>query len=259
MRNTWVLWTMLGSFACAIATSCATTPAPSRKLTSTERAKMHLALAAAALQEKDATGALLALADAEKEDATIPELHYIRSLAFYTRGDMSAALQAAKKALALKPDYGDAGNAVGKLLLDSGRYEEAIPFLSRAAENQLYRDNYQPLTNLGVLHYKRGEMKKAETYLNRAITAAPDRSCVAYYYRGHLRLKESRFKDATRDYDQATRKFCASFADAHLAHGIALEYSKQYDQARKKYLEIQSRYPETELAEKAMNRLRALP
>ena len=34
---------------------------------------------------------------------------------------------------------------------------------------------------------------------------------------------------------------------------------KQYDQARKKYLEIQSRYPETELADKAMNRLRALP
>jgi Tfp pilus assembly protein PilF len=220
---------------------------------------MHIALAIASLQEKDPSGALMALKDAEAEDSKVPELHYTRSLAFYVKGDMNAALTAAKKALEYRPDYGDAMNAVGKLLLDQGRYDEAIPYLTKAAENPLFRESFQSMTNLGVLHYKRGELRKAEVYLDRAIAASPDRSCVAHYYRGHLRLKESRFKEATRDYDQATRRFCAAFADAHFAYGIALEYSKQYDKARKKYLEIQSRYPETEVAEKALTRLRALP
>ena len=84
-------------------------------------------------------------------------------------------------------------------------------------------------------------------------------SCVAYYYRGHLNLRENRFKEASRDYEHATQKFCAGFADAHFALGVAYLRNKQYDLARKKFLEIKQRYPNTEMADQAMDRLRYIP
>jgi Tfp pilus assembly protein PilF len=260
MRRQWVGFVIIVALSCM--SSCATSSrsgSSGRQLTPTDRAKLHLAVASAALSEKDSHGALVSLADAEREDPKLADVHFTRSLALFMKGELDGALASARRALELDPNHRDAQNALGKLLLDRGRYDEAIPHLRRAAEDPLFGENYQPMTNLGVLYYKRGQLSQSETYLNKAISSAPDRACVAYYYRGHLRLKESRFKEAARDYDQATRRFCASFGDAHFAQGIALEYSKQYDQARKKYLEIQSRYPDTELAEKALNRLRALP
>jgi Tfp pilus assembly protein PilF len=247
---------MLLALGLVLSTGCASGP---RKLSSTEKARLYLDVAAAALQEGDATSALANLISAEKEDSSLPEIYHAKAIAFYLKQDLPTAVVEVSKAVRMKPDYSDAHNTLGKILLDLGKFDQAIPHFEKAAKDPLYRDSFKPLTNLGVLHYKRGELGKSEENLNRAISAGTDKACIAYYYRGHLRLKQSKFRDAIRDYDNATRKFCASFADAHFALGIAYEYAKQYGQARKKYVEVQKRYPATKLADQAMDRLRGLP
>jgi TolA-binding protein len=110
-----------------------------------------------------------------------------------------------------------------------------------------------------MLLVRRGNLPQAEQYFTRSIQGFPAASCIAYYYRGHLRMKASRLKEAIKDYDQASQKACAGFADAQLALGMAYEQSKQYQLARKKYVEIQSRYPNTAAAEQAVSHLRYLP
>lgn len=238
---------------------CATTNSEKKVLSHTERAQMLIEIANGALAENDPTGALQSLMAAEKEDNQLPELYHSKGLAFYGKHDLNSAIVAVRRAVELKSDYSDANSTLGKLLIDAGKGSEAEPFLNQAANDPLYREAYKPLTNLGVLYYRRGELTRAEGFLSRAIESAPMVACVAFYYRGHIRLSESRLQDAVKDYDNAAKRVCANFADAHLAMGIAYERGKQYDLARKKYLEIQNRYPNTKVAEQAVTHLRLLP
>ncbi len=239
------------------ATGCST-PAK-RELSSQDRARLHVEIANGALLEGDPTGALQSLARAEAEDPRIPELHHSRSLAFAARKERAAAIASARRAVELKPDYSDANNTLGKLLLDEGSLGEAQVYLLRASGDPLYREAYKPKTNLGILHYRRGELTDAEARFQEAITLAPQIACVARYYMGHIHSKQGRLKAAIQDYDLATRRQCANFADAHYALGIAYQLDHQYEQARKKYLEVQNRFPDAPVSVHAIQQLRSIP
>src|SRR5262245_40822371 len=198
------------SLVCATSVACLTsacsttrsrtgpegTPVTRKEPTRTERARMLIEIANSALVEGDSIGALENLMRAEKEDAKLPELYHSMALAYYMKHDTSSALEKARKAVELKQDYSDANNNLGKLLMDSGKTDQSIAPLMAAAKDPVYRDVYKPLTNLGILHYRQGSYDRAETFLSNAIQEAPAVACVAYYYRGHLRLRESRFSDA---------------------------------------------------------------
>ena len=224
-----------------------------------ERARLWVDVGNASLLEGDPTGALEAFYKAKAEDDSLPELHYGIAMAFYFKRDLNQAMSEMQTSLKLKPDYSDANNAYGKFLIEKGDSKSAIPYLSKAIKDPLYRDAFKARTNLGIAYYKIGQYPDAESQLSEAIVTNPNNACVALYYRGHVRLRDSRFKEAIADYDKATRKLCARFGEAHVALGIAYIDSKKYDLARKKFLEVQDQYPGTKFAEQAMNYLRKLP
>jgi type IV pilus assembly protein PilF len=231
---------------------------PPKKISDTERARLFLEAANASLAESDPTGALQNLVTAEKLDPSNAEVFHSKALAYHAKGDLPSSVTAARRAVALMPNYSDANNTLGKLLMDAGSPAQAEAPLLRAASDPLYRDSYKPNTNLGILYYRLGKLKKAGEHLDKAVAEAPAYACVAYYYRGHLRLKEGDFARAAVEYDRATQKVCANFADAHLALGIAYERGKQFDRARKTFLSIRDSFPNTKVAEQAMERLRYL-
>ena len=212
-----------------------------------------------ALLEGDPIGALQSLNQAETQDHQLPELHHSKALAYYARKDLASAVQSAKKAIEIKPNYSDANNTLGKLLLDLGKDQEAMAPLTLAANDPTYRESYKAWTNLGILKFNRGEYVQSEFYFSRAILDSPLQACIAYYYRGQIKTKELKLNDAIQDYTQATKKLCARFGDARLALGTALQKNRQYDDARKTFLEIQKLYPNTKLAEQALDYLKYLP
>lgn len=230
-----------------------------KELTKTERARLLVEVANGAIAENDPTGALQSLARAEQEDDSLPELYHSRALAYHQKKDMPQALVAAQKAVKLKSDYSEANNTLGKLLMDVGKVEDAQVYLKRAASDALFRESYKAWTNLGILKYRAGDYLESEVFLKRAIQDSPVLSCIAHYYQGHIEMKNARLSEAIKEYDQATRKSCANFADAHLALGIAYQKNKQYDRARKAFVEIQQRYPNTDLASQALDHLKYLP
>lgn len=248
---------VIATFALLTISACSSMP--ESKVTGADRARMLVEIANGAIAEGDPTGALQNLARAEAEDDSLPELHHSKALAYHLRREPAKAIQCARRALELKPEYADANNTLGKLLLDDGKLTDAEAPLMIAAENPLYEEAFKPLTNLGILHYRQNQWEKSQSYFDRAILASPQAACIAYYYRGHLELKQSQFNEAVRDYQQASRKLCTGFLDAHLALGIAYERGRQYSEARKKFLEIQQRYPNTKVAEQAVSHLRTLP
>lgn len=239
---------------------CATSEtAPPKSYTNTEKARMIIEIANGALAEGDATGALQNLARAEQLDEQLPELHHSRALAFYVKNDLKSAIQAAKRSVELKPNYADANNTLGKLLMDAGRDDEAEKPLQIAANDALYREAFKALTNLGILSYRQNKLEAAQKYVDRAISEAPAAACVAYYYRGHIDLKKNNLKEAVESYSKATKKSCAQFGEAYLALGLAYQQDRQYPLARRTFLDIQKRYPNTKLAERAIEQLRFLP
>jgi Tfp pilus assembly protein PilF len=242
----------------ALALGCA--GESTQKVTPEEKAMMLIQAASGAIQEGDAISALQYLNQAERTGGEdLAELHHVRAIAYYMKKDTKTALESEKKAIELNPDFSAANNTYGKLLLDAGRVHEAEKYLKLAAKDPLYREAFKANTNLGILYYRNGNHSESMARLNKAIEESPSTACVAYYYRGHLNLQIGNFKKAAKDYDKATQRICGGFADAHLALGIAYARDKQYDKARKKFLDVKSIFPDTKVAEQAMEQLRYLP
>lgn len=229
------------------------------KLTDEEKARLYIEAANASLNEGDPTTALQQIMTAERFDANLPEEHHTKALIFVAKHDLGTAIIEARKAVQLDPKFSAANNTLGKLLMDIGRPDEAIKPLQTSAQDPLYAEAYKPWTNLGILFYRRMDWAQANHDFNRAIEESPQAACIAYYYRGHIALQRGKLRSAIEDYELASKRYCAGFAEAHLALGIAYEREKQYDRARKIYLEIQDRFGSSHVAEQAMNHLKYLP
>ena len=231
---------------------------PKKEITAKERAQLILDVANGALVEGDGTGALQLLVQVQALDSTLPGLHHSKALAYHLKGDNESAIEEARLAVQLDPKYSDANDTLGKLLMDEGKYDEAIPFLVKSAKDPLYRDAYKPYTNLGILYYRTAKYPKAKEALDRAILSSRERACVAYYYRGHIALQDQRRTDAIHDYKQASAGFCTSFAEAHLALGMAYEGIGKVDEARHVFLDIRDHFPSSEASAKAIEHLRGI-
>ncbi len=227
--------------------------------TQEERMQMMFEIGNAALKEGDPIGALEQFFKIEQEKPNWAELRLAMALAYYAKNDFTQALHEARKSVSIKPNYSEANNTLGKFLLDAGKYQEASQYLRKALEDPLYRETYKTNTNMGILHYRLGEIAKAQNYFDKATATNPLNSCIAYYYKGHILLKKNNFSEAIRNYQKATDKFCTQFMEGHLALGIAYERSGQYHMARKKFLEIKDRFPNSKFADEAINRLAYLP
>ncbi len=224
-----------------------------------EKANIMVDAARAALSENDPTSALIHLNEAEKYDGKSREVAFVRALAFYKKSDLSNALTSARQAVALNPTNSAGNNLLGKILLDQGQLSDAEKYLQKAARDPLNPESYLAKTNLGILYYRSSKWVQSETQFNSAISDNAQMACVAYYYRGHLKLKKEKFQSAISDYDLASKNYCGNFPEAHLALGIAFTKSKRYDLARRKFLEIKEMFPESKIVERAMNELRELP
>ncbi len=246
-------------FGLGLISGCASEKRKANELSRADRARMLIEVGNGALLEGDPTGALQALTEAESVEPALPELHHSFALAYFRKHDLKRAIVSAKKAVEIKPDYSEANNTLGKLLIEAGKYSEAIPPLERAAQNSLSRESYKAWTNLGIVQYRLGDLKQAEKMMDRAVEESASSACVAYYYRGQIKSRNHDLTSAISDYERATQKVCASYGDAYLALGVAYEQKKQYNLARKSFLEVEKRFPNTKIAEQAMDRIRFLP
>ncbi len=244
---------------CIFLTGCSSEVVKTREYSKTEKALLYLSVANAALLQGDHTGALQSLVQAEALDNSLPGLFHSKALAYFGKHDLETAIASARRAVELSPNFSEANNTLGSLLISGKHYEEAVSPLMTAAQDPLFRDSYKSWTNLGILKFRLKEFNQAVFYFDRAILDAPQRACGAYYYRGQVSQQDQKLNEAIADYQLATKKSCAGFGEAALALGLAYEKKRDYSQARKVFLEIHQRFPNTSLEERAMNQLRYLP
>ncbi len=243
---------------------CASTASPSfegeaRKLSDREKAVLYIQAANAALREGDTITAFQDLVSAEALDPKNGDVPHTRALAYFRRKELVTAEKEARKAYETDRSSPSYQLTLGRILSDLGRDAEAKKLLEAAGAVPTFTEGYKAETMLGVMAYRKNQFSEARKHFDRAIVLQRAGACVAFYYRGHLAMKDNRYVDAIADYSEASKAYCGSFQDAHLAVGIAYMRSGQYALARKKFLDIKQMFPNTAVASQAMDRLRFIP
>jgi len=102
---------------------------------------------------------------------TLPEGHYTLGNAL-ADGQPEAAIEAYRRAIALRPNYADAHLNLGVALQQWGRADQAAECFGRALA--LRPNDPDALTNLGNMAYGRGSLDEAVTCHRRALALRPD-------------------------------------------------------------------------------------
>jgi type IV pilus assembly protein PilF len=143
----------------------------------------------------------------ETESRTKAKVFTDLGFAYFGRGQMKVALDQARKAITIENRYGpaynllglvymeleedklaeenfrkaieldhadsDAHNNFGWFLCTRSRYDEGLAEFTEAMRNPLYDKPEQAMTNSGLCSEKKGDLKKAESYYNKALKLQP--------------------------------------------------------------------------------------
>jgi tetratricopeptide (TPR) repeat protein len=146
--------------------------------------------------------ALKYLGDAEKKTPNDPQIQYDFGLAYGAMRQPDKSLAYFQKALALKPDYPEAHNAMGALHAEQGRSEEAREAFNRALAVPTYKTPYFAHFNLGRLYEKEGNLTQAIAEYREAVNLN-SQYLSAYYRMGTLLETQDRYDEALQAYRDA--------------------------------------------------------
>jgi len=108
-----------------------------------------------------------------------PDLLYDHAMAAEKLGKIDILEQDLRKLIQIKPDYAHAYNALGYTLADrSERLDEALQLIEKALE--LAPGDSFVMDSLGWVHYRMGQLEKAEDVLRRAYTQQHDAEIAAH-------------------------------------------------------------------------------
>ena len=108
-----------------------------------------------------------------------PDLLYDHAMAAEKLGKIDVLEQDLRKLIQIKPDYAHAYNALGYTLADrTERLDEARQLIEKALE--LAPDDFFIMDSLGWVHYRMGQLDKAEDTLRRAYTGQRDAEIAAH-------------------------------------------------------------------------------
>ncbi len=108
-----------------------------------------------------------------------PDLLYSRGLLAAQLDKIDIVERDLKKLIELEPDNAHAYNALGYTLADqTDRYDEALELITKALE--FLPEDAFILDSMGWVHYRRGDMEKALSYLKRAVELKEDAEIAAH-------------------------------------------------------------------------------
>lgn len=155
-----------------------------------------------------------ALQAAELDDRNAKAAHLVALIYLdfcSTSGDcrMQEAETFARAAVDLDPEFREAQNTLGVILVHLKAYDRAIAVLKQLSEDMLYRTPENAWGNLGWAHLEAGHLDEAIDALRRAVAVQPG-FCV-----GHFRLGSALEKK--RSYRQSLAAYSSALDNDHVA------------------------------------------
>ena len=153
--------------------------------------------------------------------------HYEQAIILHEKGKLSNAERAYKKAIKSNPNYVEAYNNLGTVLLDQGRLKEASNAFRKALK--LLPDHPMILNNVGNVLQLQGENDKALSWFDKAISQDPD-NADAYGNSGNALRALQRYEEAFAAYKRAL-EINPELADTHYNMGLILLELDELDDA----------------------------
>ena len=195
------------------------------------------------LTRRDPRGALAHVQKAVELNDGNAEAHHLTALIYLSFCSssmvaedcrLSEAEKAARQAVKIRPDFREAQNTLGVILIHEKRYDEAVSVLDPLAHDMLYQMPWDAWGNLGLAYLEKGKLEDAVTALKRSITAEP-RYCVGNYRLGLALEKKGDLDAARQAFSQAVetnRPECQLLQDAFEARARVYSKSKNCELAR---------------------------
>ncbi|MFO0570640.1 MAG: tetratricopeptide repeat protein [Polyangiaceae bacterium] len=130
----------------------------------------------------------------------------------------------ARMALAAKPDFREAKNTLGVVLIHERRFDDAIGVLKPLSEDMLYQTPENAWGNLGWAYLEKGQLERAIDALSRSVAAQP-LFCVGNYRLGTAHEKKKQLTEALDAYTRALETeapACKGLQEAYLGRGRVL-------------------------------------
>ncbi len=223
-----------------------------------EIAQLHLRVGTAYLVQGKLPQALRELLIAEENDPQDPFIQNNLGITYFTYKKNKKALFHLKKAIALKDDYSDARNNLGRVYIEEGFFDQAIGELQRVISDLTYLSPNKAMVNLGLAYMRKGSLKEAEQSFLKALQV--DRgSCLAHNYYGQTLLRQKRFDEASQSLDQAV-SLCQElkFDEPHYYSGVAYLRLGEAEKARSRLKEVVELYPQGAYVKRARKQLQAI-
>ena len=216
----------------------------------------HYQMGLGYLGERNFTGALVELTEAEKFDPDNPELLYNLGLAYIGKRRPDLAEQRLQRALILKPNYTTARNDLGVAYLELKRWDSAIQQFQIVKDDIFYENSENATINLGLAYLGKGDYPKALEEL-RSVAAGNPRNPVIRVALGRVWFAMDKTEQAIGEYKKALDIF-GDYGDAHYYLGLAYLKLNKVDAARISFKETVRIIPETERGRSALGYLELL-
>lgn len=105
-----------------------------------------------------------------------PEAHNYLGWAYSLKGRYGDAIKECEKAIRLDPEYGNPYNDIGAYLIETGRWDESIPWLEKATLAPRYDSVFYAHYNLGRAWEHKGNWLKALDAYKHAFEQNPQYS-----------------------------------------------------------------------------------
>jgi Tfp pilus assembly protein PilF len=153
--------------------------------------------------------------------------HSAYSSLLFREGEVPEALDHARRAIALAPNYAEAHNDLGVGLMRTGDPAGGVVEFKRSLA--LKPTYHEAENNWGIAEAQQGNLAEALTHYERAVKLNPDYAD-AHVNMGNLLVRERKFDEALPHYAEALR-IRPDEADAHFNWGVALAQQGKYGDA----------------------------
>lgn len=228
-----------------------------KEKTNNRKAELYYTHGTENLVNKNYTDALKLLLKAHNLTPKDTRINNNLGMAYYFKGKREKAIEYIKTSIKLSPTNSDARNNLGSIYLNLGRYPEARAQYEKVREDLIYKHQYRIYYNLAIISHREGNIKKSINYLQKSLDDRKD-YCPAFYKLGEINLSQNNLAKAMKFFKHASKGTCYNYPAPIYQQAQVWLKMNEMAKARKKFLEVQEKYPKTVFAKMATNKLKSM-